>query len=521
MSCNLFAKGLSKLRFSTKKERILLGALDQSTTGTKFVVFDSLGNQIQQDMIPHDQITQKPGWLEHNAEQILENANKAIQNTVRKLEQDGFSVSQIKSIGVTNQRETVVAWNKQTGKPYNNALVWSDTRTREICKKYLEKNNGNANHYSKITGLPINTYFSSYKIRWLIENVPQIRQDLFKDVVFGTMDSWLVWNLTKGNHFTDVTNASRTSLLNIKNLKYEKSILNDFEIPEETLPKVLSSSQEFGIIQDGPLKGIPIAACLGDQQAASVGHGLFNLGDSKNTYGTGCFFLVNTGTEPRFVEGGGLLTTILYKLGKDEPTVYGFEGSIEAGGSSINWARDNMGLYKDFHDLKDLIDKTKDTQGVYFVPAFSGLFSPFWREDAAGCILGLTMHSKREHILRALLEGIAYRTRDVVEAFEATAGKKIDSLKIDGGLSKNKFLMQFQADILQKDIYQTKVVDSTCLGVAFAAGLSSNVYKDVEELKQYIEIETKVSYNPQFSNQAEEQYKKWKKAIQRSMDWKD
>ncbi|KAL4512767.1 hypothetical protein ABPG72_017452 [Tetrahymena utriculariae] len=517
---SLISKQTGKKENKTNAAEILIGTIDQSTTATKFVVFDVRGQLIDKEIIPHDQITLHPGWLEHNAEQILVNTHLTIKNTITRLEEQGYKRANIKTIGITNQRETVVAWNKNTGKPYHNAIVWSDTRTHEICKRWLAKHENNSNIYSKITGLPINTYFSAFKIRWLIENVPEIQKELDENVIFGTMDSWVIWNLTNKLHLTDVTNASRTFLLNINTLQYEDKILNEFGIPSKCLPKVLSSAEDYGVIENGLLKGISIGACLGDQQAASLGHGLFQVGDSKNTYGTGCFLLVNIGNTPVYKEGG-LLTTVLYKLGQDKPTYYAFEGSIEVGGSSINWARDNLGLFKTYDELQKLVESIDDSGDLCFVPAFSGLFSPYWREDAAGCILGLSLHTKREHILRALLEGIAYRTKDVIETVESCTGNKIESLKVDGGLTNSAFLVRFQADILQRKVLQTRVAESTCLGVAFAAGLTAQIYKDIEDIKKCIQIDRQIEPHIEFQEKQKQLYKKWQLAVEKSLKWKD
>ncbi|EGR30933.1 hypothetical protein IMG5_120980 [Ichthyophthirius multifiliis] len=390
-------------------QNVLIGAIDQSTTSTKFGVFDQQGNLIDIDIIPHDQISQHPGWLEHNPQQILNNLHTSINNLVSRLQEKGYSLSDLKTIGVTNQRETVVAWNKHTGKPYYNAIVWCDNRTQYVCEKFTQQHAGNSNIYQNITGLPIS-------------QLKMFNKQEMSQILMLFLGLWIL------------------------------GLYGELKIPINTLPIVLASSDNYGTIKEGTLKGKQIQSCLGDQQAAALGHGVLNIGDCKTTFGSGSFLLVNIGEKPIYKEGG-LLTTILYKLGKNQPTFYAFEGSIEVGGSTLNWAKENLGLFKDYEELASLIEQTQDNGNVYFVPALNGLLCPYWQSGAQGIISGISFYTKKEHILRALLEGIAFRTKDVIVNIEQSTEMKIDLLKVDGGL--------------------TKISESTMLGVAFAAGIFS------------------------------------------------
>ncbi|KRX06702.1 hypothetical protein PPERSA_09104 [Pseudocohnilembus persalinus] len=459
------------------------------------------------------------GWLEHDAEEIRDNCFKVIQQGLTNAYRNGIQKEDIKTIGLTNQRETVVAWNKHTGKPYYNSIVWNDQRTSDICSKWIDLHKGNKNVHSQINGLPINTYFSAFKIKWLLENVEGLKKEQDQgNVLYGTMDSWIVWNLTNKLHITDVSNASRTYLMNLNNLKYEQSIIKEFDINGKSLPEIRSSSEEYDKIKFEPLSGIPLGSILGDQQAASLGHGLFDIGNSKNTYGSGCFLLVNQGENIQIQPKTNLLTTVLYQLGKNAKPVYAFEGSIEAGALTLNWARDKLNLYTDFNDLQSQIDSVQDNGGVYFVPTLNGAFSPYWDPSATGTMVGMSLYTQKGHILRSILESIAYRTKDVINEVEKN-GIKIDYLNVDGGVTDNKFLMHFQSDLLQKPIIKNKILDSTCMGAAFAAGLSAGIYKDLNEIKSFIEVEEEIQHNQQNREIFQQYYKNWEKAIPRALNW--
>eukprot|EP01016_Furgasonia_blochmanni_P056389 TRINITY_DN9605_c0_g1_i2.p1 TRINITY_DN9605_c0_g1~~TRINITY_DN9605_c0_g1_i2.p1 ORF type:complete len:545 (+),score=138.61 TRINITY_DN9605_c0_g1_i2:96-1730(+) len=498
----------------TSPATTLIASIDQSTTSTKFFVFSLTGEIIANVLKPHKQITPQPGWLEHDPMEIIENVNAVIAEGMEQVKAKGFATSSIKCLGVTNQRETVVAWNKNTGKPYYNAVVWSDTRTAGIVERFIKKHGGNENHFKELTGLPIATYFSALKIRWLIENVEEIRNDL-ANVYFGTADTWTIYNLTKGGSFvTDVTNASRTFLMNITTLKWDESLLKEFEIPLGSLATIKSSAEHLGVVNNGNgLQGVPITGCLGDQQAASIGHGLFRPGDVKNTYGTGCFMLLNMG-ETLKISKAGLLTTVLFQLGGSRKPVYAFEGSIECGGSSLNWARDNLELFKDFDEMTTLASSVENSGGVYFVPAMSGLFTPYWNGHAKGTIVGLSFHSRRAHVIRALIEGICMRTREVVGVMQSESPVKLNHLKVDGGVSVNKFIMQLQADMIGDKLQKTNVKDSTCLGVALAAGWGAGLFSSEEELTKFTAIEIDIEPDLTKTTEWEKNSSAWKKAVE-------
>jgi len=424
-----------------------------------------------------------------------------------------MAATDIVAVGITNQRETTVVWDRKTGQPVCNALVWQDTRTDDICDEYSR--DGGQNRFQSRTGLPLATYFSGPKIKWILDNIPGTRLRAERgDLLFGTMDTWIIWNLT-GEHVTDVTNASRTLMMNLDTLDWDEELVSIFNIPRLMLPRICSSSEIYGQAR-GILEGIPIAGDLGDQQAALFGQACFNPGEAKNTYGTGCFILLNTGTKP-VLSRNGLLTTLGYKVG-NQPAVYALEGSIAIAGASVQWLRDNLGLIDKSADIESLAASVEDAGGMYFVPAFSGLFAPYWRSDARGVMVGLTRFINKGHIARAVLEATAYQTREVLDAMEKDSGVRLSALKVDGGMVFNDLLMQFQADLLDIPVIRPKVAETTALGAAYAAGLAVGYFKDYEELRQnwgkdreWLSAMQKVDRNSLFAG--------WKKAVNRTFDW--
>ena len=487
-----------------------IGAIDQGTTSTRFVLFDHNSNKIASHQIEHKQIFPKAGWVEHDPIEIWNNTKKVIKVTLQKSK---ISEKQIAAIGITNQRETTVIWNKKTGKPYYNAIVWQDTRTNDICNS-LKKHQ---KLFREKTGLPIATYFSGPKIKWLLDKVKGLREAAESgEALFGTMDSWIIWNLTGGKHITDVTNASRTMLMNLQTLDWDDELLQLLDIPRKMLPEICSSSEIFGVTKTAFVNEIPISGILGDQQAALFGQTCFQPGDVKNTYGTGCFILLNTGNEICYSKNG-LLTTVGYQI-KDQKPVYALEGSVAIAGSLIQWIRDNFSLITESSEINDLAEKVSDNGGVYFVPAFSGLFAPYWNSGARGTIIGLTHFVNKSHIARSVLEATAFQTRDVFEAMQKDSGLNIKELKVDGGMTASKLLMQFQADILDISVIVPEMTETTALGAAYAAGLAVGYWKNESELQK--NWKEKKTWN---SNMTEKKrkilYEKWQKAVKRSLDW--
>jgi glycerol kinase len=495
-----------------------IAAIDQGTTSTRCILFDREGKIVSIGQKEHEQIYPHPGWVEHNPDEILKNTLEVIARARIAI---SASVTEIAAVGITNQRETTVAWNRKTGKAYYNALVWQDTRTTDLVAKYEKE--GGINQFRALTGLPVSTYFSGLKLKWLLDNVEGLRADAEKgEALFGNMDTFLIWHLTGGPHHgvhvTDVTNASRTQLMNLRTLAWDESMLTAYDIPAQMLPKICSSSEVYGHIQSDVLPGVPIAGDLGDQHAALVGQTCFDPGMAKNTYGTGCFMVMNTGTEIKMSEHG-LLTTISYKFG-DEPVQYALEGSIAITGALVQWLRDNLGLIKKSSDVEKLAQTVEDNGGAYFVPAFSGLYAPYWRNDARGVIAGLTRYVNKGHIARAALEATAYQTMDVVKAMEQDSGISLTSLRVDGGMVSNQILMQFQADMLDTKVVTPSIAETTALGAAYAAGLAVGFWKNIEELKQNWSIQKE--WEPQMdSAQRDALYKGWKKAVTKSLDWID
>jgi glycerol kinase len=492
-----------------------VGAIDQGTTSTRFMIFDYSGQVRGVAQKEHEQIFPRPGWVEHDAEEILKRTSEVIG---AGLGDAGLNRDDLAAAGITNQRETTVVWERDTGKPVYNAIVWQDTRTDRICAE-LARDQG-ADRFREICGLPISTYFSGPKVMWIFENVDGVRERAERgDVLFGNIDTWVIWNMTGGPdggvHVTDPSNASRTMLMNLKTLDWDDSILEAMGIPRAMLPEIRSSSEVYGETKAGPLAGIPVAGDLGDQQAAMFGQTCFDTGDAKNTYGTGNFLLVNTGEEP--VASQALLTTVCYKIGDGRPA-YALEGAIAITGAAVQWLRDNFGLIKSAPEVEDLAKTVKDNGGCYFVPAFSGLFAPYWRGDARGVIAGLTRYVNKGHVARAALEATAFQSREVVDAVNADSGVPLTDLKVDGGMVHNDLLMQFQADILGVSVIRPKVPETTSLGAAYAAGLATGVWADKEDLRHHWGKDKQ--WDPQMDEATREDlYRWWKKAVERTFNW--
>jgi glycerol kinase len=495
-----------------------IGALDQGTTSTRFIVFDKSGKIVSVAQKEHEQIFPKPGWVEHDPEEIWRRTEEVITEAMQRR---GLHPQDLAAIGITNQRETTVVWNRKTGKPVYNAIVWQDTRVDDAVAEFSR--DGGQDRFRKKTGLPLATYFSGLKIRWILNNVAGIRKSAEAgDVLFGNVDSFLVWNLTGGPqggiHITDVSNASRTQLLDLRTLKWDEEILNLFGIPESMLPQIRSSSEEYGVARIPAVRDVPIAGILGDQQAALFGQTCFVRGEAKNTYGTGCFLLMNTGDAPVDSQYG-LITTLAYKLG-DEPPQYALEGSIAVTGALVHWLRDNLGLIQKSSEIEALAQTVKDNGGVYFVPAFSGLYAPYWKASARGVIAGLTRYANKGHIARAVLEATAFQTREVVEAMQQDMRINLEQLRTDGGMVENELLMQFQADILNLPVIRPAVKETTALGAAYAAGLAVGFFKNLDELRANWAVDR--TWNPHMHEEVrEESYRLWKKAVTRSFDWLD
>ena len=494
-----------------------IAAIDQGTTSTRCIIFDHSGHIVALDQKEHQQIYPKPGWVEHDALEIWDRTQEVTHNALRKA---GLNAANIAAIGITNQRETTLVWNRRTGQPYYNAIVWQDTRTDEICNQLAQE--GGQDRFRARVGLPLAPYFSGPKIQWILENVPGVQEAAQKgDAIFGNMDTWIIWNLTGGPqggvHVTDVTNASRTLMMDLKTLRWDPEILSILGIPETMLPKIQPSSFQYGYARV-VLPGVPVAGDLGDQQAALFGQTCFNPGEAKNTYGTGCFMLLNTGTQP-VQSQSGLLTTLGYQIG-GQPAVYCLEGSIAITGALVQWMRDNLGMIESSSEIEKLAASVADNGGVYFVPAFSGLFAPYWRSDARGAILGLTRFVTRAHLARAVLEATAFQTREVLDAMEQDSQVKLTTLKVDGGMVVNDLLMQFQADILNVPVVRPKVAETTALGAAYAAGLAVQYWSSFDELRANW-AQDKIWRPAMDEAQRSTVYRRWKKAVTRTFDWMD
>ena len=492
-------------------------SIDQGTTSTRAIVFNHAGQVVASGQKEHEQIFPRAGWVEHNPKEIISNTAAVSAEAISKA---GISSADIVAIGITNQRETAVVWDRETGEPVYNAIVWQDTRTGKIIE---ELGGGNQDKYKAKVGLPLATYFSGPKVKWILDNVDGAREKAEAGkLAFGNIDTWLVWNLTGGVnggiHVTDPTNASRTMLMDLSTLSWDEGIAADMTIPMSMLPEIKSSSEVYGEATVGGLIGLPIAGILGDQQAATFGQACFEPGMAKNTYGTGNFMLLNTGEE-QVPSKNGLLTTVCYKIGDNKP-VYALEGSIAVTGSLVQWLRDNLKLFMYAPEISDLASQVEDNGGAYFVPAFSGLYAPYWRDDARGALVGLTRYVNRNHIARAVLEATAYQTREVLEAMEADSGVKLAELKVDGGMVNNEILMQFQADQLNVDVVRPVVAETTALGAAYAAGIAVGFWNGEQDVidnwaedKRWTPVAGEDERNRLFRN--------WKKAVTRTFDWVD
>jgi len=498
-----------------------IGAVDQGTTSTRFMVFDHDGAEVARHQLEHEQLLPRAGWVEHNPLEIWDRTQTVIGSALTRA---GLSGSDLAAIGITNQRETAFVWDRRTGRPFHNAIVWQDTRTDSIAKALDSDERGETIRHK--AGLPPATYFSAGKVQWILENVDGVREAAERgDALFGTADTWLVWNLTGGArggiHATDVTNASRTMLMDLTTLDWDDELLGFFDIPRRMLPEISASSDDTAYGTTSGERGtakVPITGVLGDQQAATVGQVCFEPGEAKNTYGTGNFLLLNTGTDLVRSENG-LLTTVAYQFGSAAP-VYALEGSIAVTGSAVQWLRDQLGIISGASEIEGLAAQVEDTGGVYFVPAFSGLFAPYWRSDARGAIVGLSRFNTNAHLARATLEAICYQSRDVADAMTADSGVRIETLRVDGGVTANRLCMQLQADILGVPVSKPVVAETTALGAAYAAGLATGFWSGTDELRsKWAEAQR---WEPQWSDdQRRDGYAGWRKAVERTLDWVD
>ncbi|PKV77661.1 glycerol kinase GlpK [Nocardia fluminea] len=496
--------------------RRYVAAIDQGTTSSRCIIFDRQGRIVGTAQREHRQIFPKPGWVEHDPAEVWRNTESVLGAA---LGNSRCSAGDLAAVGITNQRETTVVWDRATGDPVYNAIVWQDTRTDQLCTE-LAGDQG-PQRYADRTGLPLSTYFAGPKLRWILDNVDGVRERAEAgDLCFGTMDSWVLWKLT-GEHLTDVTNASRTMLMDLRTLQWDSQICADFGIPISLLPRIRSSSEVYADITSGPFEGIPVAGILGDQQAATFGQACLSPGEAKNTYGTGNFMLLNTGTTPVFSKHG-LLTTACYRLG-DAPAVYALEGSIAVTGSLVQWLRDNLGIISSAEEVEPLARSVEDNGGAHFVPAFSGLFAPRWRPDARGVIAGLTRFVTKAHLARAALESTAFQTREVVDAMRADAAAQhldleLTTLKVDGGMTGNDLLMQFQADILDVPVVRPVVRETTALGAAYAAGLAVGYWSGLEDLRANWQADR--TWTPSMPDpERTHRYADWNKAVERTYNW--
>jgi glycerol kinase len=492
-----------------------VAAIDQGTTSSRCIVFNQSGAIVAVDQRDHRLHLPKPGWVEHDATEIWSKVQAVVAGAIAKA---GLRADQLSALGITNQRETTVLWDRATGKPVHNAIVWQDTRTAALCNQ-LGGSDGQ-DRFREQTGLPLASYFSGPKAAWLLDNVPGLRDRAERgEIAFGTIDSWLIWNLTGGTdggqHVTDVTNAGRTMLMNLETLQWDPSILSAMNVPEAVLPEIKSSSEVYGTAV-GQLAGVPVASALGDQQAAVFGQACYDVGTAKNTYGTGSFLLLNTGNRP-VPSKSGLLTTMGYKIGSEAP-VYCLEGAIAITGALVQWFRDQLGIIRTADEIEPLAASVEDNGGAYIVPAFSGLFAPYWRSDARGVVTGLTRYVTKAHLARAVLEATSWQTREVVDAMYQDSGVQITTLKVDGGMTKNNLLMQHQADVLDVPVIRPKISETTCLGAAYAAGLATGVWNDLDELKAHWAKD--VEWTPSMTAQERDrEYHQWRKAVEKSFGW--
>ncbi|MEU6217911.1 glycerol kinase GlpK [Streptomyces sp. NPDC047022] len=494
-----------------------VAAIDQGTTSSRCIIFDHGGAIVAVDQREHRQIFPRPGWVEHDATEIWSKVQAVVAGALAKA---GLRSDELSALGITNQRETTVLWDRATGKPVHNAIVWQDTRTAALCGE-LGGSDGQ-DRFREQTGLPLASYFSGPKAVWLLDNVPGLRARAERgEIAFGTIDSWLIWNLTGGTdggqHVTDVTNAGRTMLMNLETLEWDPAILSAMNIPEAMLPRIRSSAEVYGSAV-GQLSGVPVASALGDQQAALFGQACYDVGTAKNTYGTGSFLLLNTGNRP-VASKNGLLTTMGYKIG-DEAPVYCLEGSIAITGALVQWFRDQLGIIRSADEIEALAASVDDNGGAYIVPAFSGLFAPYWRSDARGVITGLTRYVTKAHLARAVLEATSWQTREVVDAMHQDSGVQITTLKVDGGMTKNGLLMQHQADVLGVPVIRPVVSETTCLGAAYAAGLATGVWNDLDELTSHWRKDSE--WAPSMAaGERDGEYRNWRKAVEKSFGWQE
>ncbi|MFT4245370.1 MAG: glycerol kinase GlpK [Micrococcaceae bacterium] len=512
---------MSDKKTETKEnKKKYIAAIDQGTTSTRCIIFDHSGKIISTGQKEHEQIFPKAGWVEHNPNEIWKNTREVIATA---LSDANINRHNIEAVGITNQRETTVVWDKNTGEPVYNAIVWQDTRTQPMVEKLAK--DGGMDRFRKKTGLPLSPYFSGTKIKWILDNVEGAREKAEKgDLIFGTTDSFVTWHLTggaeaNGVHITDVTNASRTLFMDLETLDWDDEILEIFDVPRSMMPEIKSSSEVYGTIESHQLlTEVPVAGILGDQQAATFGQAAFGKGGAKNTYGTGCFLIFNTGEE--IVQSkNGLITTLGYKLGDEKPT-YALEGSIAVAGSLVQWLRDNIGLVASAPEIEDLAKKVDDNGGAYFVPAFSGLFAPYWRDDARGALVGLTRYVNKNHIARAALESTAFQTAEVLDAVNSDSGVPLKEMRVDGGMVVNETLMQFQADILGVPVIRPEIIETTALGAAYAAGLAVGYWKDLGELEANWAEDKR--WEPKMDEKERDRLlRNWKKAVTKTFDWVD
>ncbi|MDP9088008.1 MAG: glycerol kinase GlpK [Pseudomonadota bacterium] len=493
-----------------------VGAIDQGTTSTRFIVFDRGGNMISSAQKEHKQIFPKPGWVEHDPMEIWQNTQEVAGAALGRA---GLGPSDLAAVGITNQRETTILWDRRSGKPLYNALVWQDTRVDQLVAEYAR--DGGPDRFRAKTGLPLASYFSALKLKWLLDSVPEARREAEGgNLLFGNIDTWLLWNLTggpkNGLHITDVTNASRTQLMNLASLEWDAGLLKEFLIPAAVLPRIVASSEVYGEARTPALLGVSISGILGDQQAALVGQVCFRPGESKNTYGTGCFLLMNTGEKP-IASAAGLISTVAYKMGK-ENACYALEGSIAVTGALVQWLRDNLRLIDSSSEVERLAGEVEDNGGVYFVPAFSGLYAPHWNEGARGTIIGLTRYATRAHIGRAVLEATAFQTREVLSAMEQDSSIRIPELRVDGGMVGNELLMQFQSDILDAPVVRPKITETTALGAAYAAGLAVGYWRNRDDLVSNWAVDKR--WKPKMTEARRTGlYDSWQRAVGRSLNW--
>ncbi|XP_027123136.1 glycerol kinase [Coffea arabica] len=516
-------------------EEVFIGSIDQGTTSTRFIIYDRSAKPIASHQLEFTQFYPQAGWVEHDPNEILESVRVCISKAIDKATAEGHNVhGGLKAIGLTNQRETTVVWSKSTGRPLYNAVVWMDIRTSPICRKLEQELPGGRTHFVDTCGLPISTYFSALKLLWLLENVDAVKEAVKSgDALFGTIDTWLIWNLTggvgNGLHVTDISNASRTMLMNLKTLDWDKPTLDALGIPSGILPKIISNSEIIGNITEGwPITGIPIAGCLGDQHAAMLGQAC-RKGEAKSTYGTGAFILLNTGEET-IKSNHGLLSTLAYKLGPKAPTNYALEGSIAIAGAAVQWLRDSLGIISSASEIEELASKVDSTGGVYFVPAFNGLFAPWWRDDARGVCIGITRFTNKSHIARAVLESMCFQVKDVLDSMHKDAGDTGETknekgeflLRVDGGATVNNLLMQIQADLLGNPVVRPADIETTALGAAYAAGLAVGIWTEDEIFSAGEKMKKATTFQPVLEEGLrKKKVESWCKAVSRTFDLAD